>query len=155
MKKASAGVLLYRRRSGAIELLLAHPGGPFWANRDEHAWTIPKGEIASGEQPFDAAVRELFEETGVQLRGEPVGLGSVRQAGGKIVHAWAVEQDFEPCDLRSNTFEMEWPPRSGRLQRFVEIDRVAWFGLADAEKKLIAGQWPLVGRLLSLKDGDS
>lgn len=147
VKTASAGILLYRRSSGALEVLLGHPGGPFWAKKDEHAWSIPKGEIAAGELPLAAALRELFEEIGVRPQGEPAALGTIKQAGGKIVHAWAVEQDFALELLRSNTFELEWPPGSGKLRSFPEVDRVAWFGPQEAEKKILAAQWPFVERL--------
>jgi predicted NUDIX family NTP pyrophosphohydrolase len=153
VKRESAGVLLYRRTSGALEVLLAHPGGPFWAKKDEHAWSIPKGEIAPGESPLAAAMREFFEEVGASPQGDPVSLGTVRQAGDKIVHAWAVEQDFDPRLLRSNTFELEWPPHSGKLRSFPEVDRVAWFGLKEAERKMLAALWTFVERLrMSLDD---
>lgn len=150
MKKASAGVLLYRKKSGRLEVLLVHPGGPLWANRDEHGWSIPKGEIAAGELPLAAARRELAEETGIHVSGELVPLGSVRQAGGKIVHAWAVEQDADAGAVRGNTFELEWPPRSGRRQAFPEVDRAAWFGLEEARSKIHKGQRELLDRLAAL-----
>jgi predicted NUDIX family NTP pyrophosphohydrolase len=132
--------------------MLAHPGGPFWAKKDEHAWSIPKGEIVTGELPLTAALRELFEEVGVRPQGEPEPLGTIKQAGGKTVHAWAVEQNFDPQLLRSNTFELEWPPRSGKLRSFPEVDRVAWFAVQEAEKKILVAQWPFVERLLASLD---
>ena len=153
MKNESAGILLYRRISGALEVMLAHPGGPFWAKKDERAWSIPKGEIVAGELPLAAAMREFFEEVGVRPQGEPLPLGTIKQAGGKIVHAWAVEQNFDPQLLRSNTFELEWPPRSGKLRSFPEVDRVAWFGLQEAETKILAAQWTFVERLLADLNG--
>lgn len=147
MKRPSAGVLLYRRRGGALEVLLAHPGGPFWTRRDEGAWTIPKGEIGEGEEPFVAARREFMEETGVDPgeHGEP--LAPVRQSGGKIVHAWAIEGDCDACAIQSNGFEMEWPPRSGRMASFPEIDRAEWFALDDARRKILPGQAPMLDEL--------
>ena len=152
VKNESAGILLYRRISGALEVMLAHPGGPFWAKKDEHAWSIPKGEIVTGELPLTAALRELFEEVGVRPQGEPEPLGTIQQAGGKTVHAWAVEQNFDPQLLCSNTFELEWPPRSGKLRSFPEVDRVAWFAVQEAEKKILVAQWPFVERLLASLD---
>ena len=147
-KPQSAGLLLYRIVDGEIEVLLGHPGGPFWMRKDEGAWTIPKGLIASGEVPLAAAQREFAEETGHDPKGEAVPLGSARQPGGKIVHVWATEGDFDPADLKSNTFEMEWPPRSGRRQSIPEIDRAAWFGIAEARKKILKGQALFIDRLL-------
>src|SRR3954468_6384807 len=118
MKKASAGILLYRRYDGELQVFLVHPGGPFWKNKDAGAWSIPKGEYGSDEDALVAARRELAEETGVPAAGEFIPLGSVKQAGGKVVTAWAVGQDVDPAEIRSNTFEMEWPPRSGTLRQF-------------------------------------
>jgi predicted NUDIX family NTP pyrophosphohydrolase len=148
----SAGLLLFRQppSSRAPEVLLAHPGGPFWARKDEGAWTLPKGEIARGEAPLDAARREFEEETGLALAGPFLPLGEVRQKAGKQVQAWAVEGDFDPAQLRCNFFEVEWPPRSGQRQRFPEVDRVAWFGIDEARRKLLAGQLPFLDRLLAL-----
>jgi len=147
MKRPSAGILLYRSRAGVLEVLLAHPGGPFWTRRDEGAWTIPKGEIGEGEDPFVAARREFMEETGVDpgARGDP--LAPVRQSGGKIVHAWAIEGDCDACAIRSNAFEMEWPPKSGRMASFPEVDRAEWFVLDDARRKILPGQAPLLDEL--------
>lgn len=135
---------MYRRRGRAVEVLLAHPGGPFWARRDEAAWTLPKGEIADSEEPLAAARREFQEETGFASSPPYHPLGELRQRSGKRISAWAFEGDADPAQLVSNSFEMEWPPRSGRLQSFPEVDRVAWFGLQEARLKLIAGQVPFL-----------
>ena len=143
----SAGILLYRHRDGTLEVLLAHPGGPFWARRDDGAWTIPKGLIDAGETPEAAARREFFEELGAEAVGTLFPLGSVRQRGGKHVEAFALEGDFDVAALRSNTFETEWPPRSGRMQTYPEIDRAAWMDLATARIKLLEAQRPLLDRL--------
>jgi predicted NUDIX family NTP pyrophosphohydrolase len=133
-KQQSAGLLLYRQR-GAPEVLLGHPGGPFWAKKDDAAWTIPKGLISIGETPLAAARREFAEETGYRPRGKALALGEARQPGGKLVHVWAVEGDWDISKLRSNSFEMEWPPKSGRRQEFPELDRAAWFTLGEARRK--------------------
>ncbi|MBA2963332.1 MULTISPECIES: NUDIX domain-containing protein [Ramlibacter] len=143
----SAGLLLFRRTPAALEVLLAHPGGPYWARKDQGAWTLPKGEVQPGEEPLAAACREFAEETGHAPAGPFIALGEVRQAGGKRVQAWAVEGSFDPAQLRCNQFEMEWPPRSGRRQSFPEIDRVGWFGPAEAASRLLAGQRPFLERL--------
>jgi len=145
--KSSAGLLLYRIREAAIEVLLVHPGGPYWKNKDEGAWSIPKGEFLPEEDPLAAARREFFEETGVAIEGELRALKPLRQPGGKIVHAWAVEADLDPATIVSNTFEIEWPPRSGRLQSFPEIDRGAWFSLPEARRRILRGQVPLLEEL--------
>lgn len=151
MPKKSAGLLLFRRsgdRSG-LQLLLVHPGGPFWRKKDEGAWTIPKGEFNDSEDPLAAALREFGEETGAQPpRGEFLKLRPVRQAGGKTVHAWAIEFDFDPQTLHSNTFQQEWPPKSGRVQEFPEVDRAAWFDPPTARRKILNGQIPLIDELL-------
>jgi predicted NUDIX family NTP pyrophosphohydrolase len=144
MPKQSAGLLLFRRTGLQVEVLLVHPGGPFWAKKDEGAWSIPKGEFAEGEDPLDAARREFEEETGRAISGDSLPLTPVRQAGGKTVHAWAIESDFDVATLKSNTFSMEWPPRSGRHQEFPEIDRACWFSLPDARRKILNGQEPLL-----------
>jgi predicted NUDIX family NTP pyrophosphohydrolase len=144
MPKQSAGLLLFRRAGSIIEVLLVHPGGPFWAKRDEGAWSIPKGEFAEGEDPLQAARREFEEETGRAISGDSLPLTPVRQAGGKVVHAWAIESDFDVSSLKSNTFSMEWPPRSGRHQEFPEIDRACWFSLEEARRKILKGQEPLL-----------
>ena len=147
MAKLSAGVLVHRQISGAVEVLLVHPGGPFWRSKDAGAWSIPKGEYDEDEDPEAAARREFSEETGWVLAGDLVPLGVVRQSGGKTVTAFAVEGDFDVSTLRSNTFELEWPPRSGRKQAFPEVDRAAWFGLAQASRKIIVGQRAFLERL--------
>jgi predicted NUDIX family NTP pyrophosphohydrolase len=140
MPKRSAGILLYRHADAGLEVLLVHPGGPFWANRDEGAWSIPKGECRAGEAALDAARREFAEETGFGLEGEAVALGSFRQSRAKTVDVWAVQGDADPTKLVSNTFVMEWPPRSGRMQEFPEVDRAGWFALPEAACKLVEGQ---------------
>lgn len=146
----SAGLLLYRLAGGTFEVLLAHPGGPFWSRRDDGAWTLPKGEVQAGEEPLAAALREFEEETGHPPHGPLLELGEIRQKSGKRVLAWACQGDFDPTALRSNLFEMEWPPRSGRLQEFPEVDRVGWFTPAQAGAKLLPTQVPFIGRLQDL-----
>jgi predicted NUDIX family NTP pyrophosphohydrolase len=145
--KQSAGILLYRVSGTAIEVLLAHPGGPFWRRRDDGSWTIPKGEVEPGEDTLIAARREFAEETGYRPSGDGLALGSIRQPGGKIVHVWAIEGDWKPSQLISDSFSLEWPPRSGRMQSFPEIDRAAWFSLVEARRKLLKGQAQFIGRL--------
>ena len=147
MKKRSAGVLLYRVSGNRLEVLLVHPGGPYWAKKDAGAWTIPKGEIDEGEDALAAAKRELKEETGLEVAGELVTLAPVKQRGGKTVHAWAAQGDCDPLAITSNTFAMEWPPKSGRMQSFPEVDRAAWFSLDEARAKILAGQAPLLDEL--------
>jgi predicted NUDIX family NTP pyrophosphohydrolase len=147
MPKTSAGLLLYRHTPGGIEVFLVHPGGPFWAKKDAGAWSIPKGEYVPGEDPLDAARREFAEETGIVPEGEFVELGVVKQAGGKIVAAWAFEGDCDADAIRSNTFTMERPPRSGRQQEFPEVDRAAWFDLETAREKILKGQLDFIRRL--------
>jgi predicted NUDIX family NTP pyrophosphohydrolase len=150
-RKRSAGILLFRRPpSGELEVLLVHPGGPFWARRDLGAWSVPKGEYEDGEEPRACALRELREELGEPPRlreDDLLDLGEVRQRAGKVVRAWAAEGDFDPAGLTSNTFSMEWPPRSGRRQEFPEIDRAEWFTLARAREKLVEAQAAFVDRL--------
>ena len=150
MAKRSAGVLLYRRTAAdGTEVLLVHPGGPFWARRDAGAWSIPKGETGEEEDPRACARREFEEELGVPPPdGRTIDLGEVRQRGGKLVVAFAVEGDLDPDDVRSNTFTMEWPPRSGRQREFPEIDRAAWFGPEEARENLVPAQAEFVDRLL-------
>jgi predicted NUDIX family NTP pyrophosphohydrolase len=149
----SAGLLMFRRGAGTPEVLLAHPGGPFWARRDAASWTLPKGEIGPGEDPLDAARREFLEETGFASTPPFLPLGELRQKSSKRISAWAFEGDADPAVLVSNRFELEWPPRSGRLQSFPEVDRVHWFGLDEARRKLIAGQAPFIDSLLQYLDG--
>jgi predicted NUDIX family NTP pyrophosphohydrolase len=150
MARRSAGLLMYRGSGPGLELLLVHPGGPFWAKKDLGAWSIPKGEYAGDEDPLAAAQREFAEETGVRPRGTFQPLGEVTQAGGKRVSAWAVEGDFDPAALVSNTFETEWPPRSGRKRSFPEVDRAAWFSPKEGRQKILAGQRPFIDRLVEL-----
>jgi predicted NUDIX family NTP pyrophosphohydrolase len=149
-RKQSSGILLYRKRGDNAEVFLVHPGGPFWAKKDVAAWSIPKGEFKIDEDPLAAAQREFTEETGLVLEGPFTALGEVRQAGGKIVYAWAVEGDCDPQKLTSNTFQMEWPPRSGRFAEFPEIDRAAWFTAEAAAIKLHKGQVAFLERLQEL-----
>jgi len=152
VKRASAGLLLYRHDAGALEVMLVHPGGPYWARKDEGAWSIPKGEIEAGEEPLAAAQREFAEETGGQVDGEFLPLAPVRLRSGKLVHAWAVQADFDPAALSSNMFSMEWPPKSGEQREFPEADRAGWFGLAEARLKIHPGQAPLIEDLLARLD---
>jgi predicted NUDIX family NTP pyrophosphohydrolase len=148
MPANSAGLLLYRRRDGALEVLIAHMGGPFWARREEGAWTIVKGEHDAEEDAIAAARREFAEETGAEAPAGPaIDLGEIRQSGGKRVRGWAVEGDFDPASLRSNTFEIEWPPRSGRTAEFPEIDLVSWCDAATARRLLVKGQAAFVDEL--------
>jgi predicted NUDIX family NTP pyrophosphohydrolase len=147
MPRLSAGVLLYRRRAGTVEFLLVHPGGPFWQRKDDGAWSIPKGEFEEGELPEAAARREFAEETGSVLESSLEPLTPVRQPGGKLIHPFAGEGDVDAASIRSNTFEMQWPPRSGKRRAFPEVDRAQWFDLADATRKLIAGQRPILAEL--------
>lgn len=142
--KQSAGLLLVRERDGRLEVLLVHPGGPFWAKKDLGAWTIPKGEIGEGEDPLAAARREFAEETGMRPDGEPMVLTPHRQAGGKLVHAWMLRGDLDPAALRSTTFSLEWPPRSGRRQDFPEVDRAGWFTLDEARRRILKSQTPFL-----------
>jgi predicted NUDIX family NTP pyrophosphohydrolase len=146
--RTSAGILLYRRPGGRVEVLLAHPGGPFFTRKDAGHWTIPKGEVDPGQAPADVARREFEEETGHAVPGETLlDLGSVVQKGGKVVHAWAAEGDLEPAAAVSNTFELEWPPGSGRVRTFPEVDRVEWFAADEARTRINAAQAALIDRL--------
>ena len=145
--RESAGILMYRRQGALLEVLLVHPGGPFWARKDDGAWSIPKGEFAADEAPATAARREFIEEIGCDPGDGLVPLAAVAQSRAKIVHAFAVEGDVDPSTIRSNTFEIEWPPHSGRMQSFPEVDRVAWFALDEARRRIVAGQRPILDAL--------
>jgi predicted NUDIX family NTP pyrophosphohydrolase len=149
MPKRSAGILMYRRAGAVIEVLLVHPGGPFWARKDLGAWSIPKGEYAEGEEPLAVAMREFEEETGARPSGKFLPLGEIVQPGRKVVTAWAMEGDFDVGALKSNLFELEWPPKSGRKASFPEVDRAEWFSIEDARKKILPGQSAFLDRLLS------
>jgi predicted NUDIX family NTP pyrophosphohydrolase len=144
MAKQSAGLLLYRRRNDCLQVLLVHPGGPFWQNRDEGAWSIPKGEFATDEDPLTAAKREFHEEIGLTATGDFEPLQPIKQRGGKMVHAWLVECDIDLSAFKSNRFMMEWPPRSGKLAEFPEVDRAEWFTMAAAREKILESQRPLL-----------
>jgi predicted NUDIX family NTP pyrophosphohydrolase len=148
MAKQSSGLLLFRESGGQLEVLLVHAGGPFWAKKDDGAWSIPKGEFTDGEDPLAAARREFKEELGVAVDGEFISVGAVKQSGGKVVHAWAVRGDFDVSRHKSNTFSIEWPPRSGRRQEFPEVDRAEWFGLEAARTKILKGQAGFLDRLM-------
>jgi predicted NUDIX family NTP pyrophosphohydrolase len=151
MPKSSAGILLYRVRAGEPEVLLVHPGGPFWARKDRGAWSIPKGEYEEGDDPRAAALREFEEETGRPLdAGELAALGKIKQRGGKVVTAWAAEGDLDPAAITSNTFELEWPPRSGRMREFPEVDSAQWFALPEARTKILPAQEELLDRLVDV-----
>jgi predicted NUDIX family NTP pyrophosphohydrolase len=154
MPAASAGILLYRRAGGGILVLLVHPGGPFWAKRDLGAWSIPKGEFGEEEEPAAAARREFAEELGVEVTGELQPLGEITQKAGKRVVGFAAEGELDVDAIRSNTFDMEWPPRSGRTKSFPEIDRAEWFGLDTAREKIIPGQLPFLDRLEAHAKGE-
>jgi predicted NUDIX family NTP pyrophosphohydrolase len=145
--KQSAGLLLFHRKGGRLEVFLVHPGGPIWARRDAHAWSIPKGEFGPDEDALTAAKREFYEETGFQIEGVFLQLPPLKQPGGKIVHAFAVEADCDPAAIRSNSFTMEWPPKSGKLREFPEVDRAAWFDIETARAKLHRGQVALLDAL--------
>ena len=155
MPRPSAGILLYRRRGdGAVEVLLVHPGGPLWARRDLGAWSLPKGEIDAGEEGLAAARREFAEEIGTSPpAGEPLGLGEVRLRSGKRVSAWALSGDLDAAAVVSNTFEMQWPPRSGQMRSFPEVDRARWFGLEEARERLNPAQAEFIERLQARLDG--
>jgi len=151
MAKISAGLLMYRVRGNELEFLLAHPGGPFWKNRDAGAWTIPKGEIQPGEEPFAAAQREFEEEIGLKPEGTFIELKPVTQKGGKIVHAWAFEGECDTACIRSNSFQMEWPPRSGKFTTCPEVDRACFFALTEAKQKINAAQISFLEELQQLR----
>lgn len=147
-RKDSAGIVLYRIRSGVLEVFLVHPGGPFWAKKDEGAWSIPKGEIEEGADRLESARREFHEETGSRIDGQFIELAPLKQRGGKIVYAWAVDGDIDAASVRSNPFSMEWPPRSGTQHEFPEVDKAGWFAVEQALAKLLPGQ---LGFLAELK----
>ena len=150
MRRRSAGLLLFRERGNELQVLLVHPGGPLWAKKDDAAWSIPKGEVCDGEDPLGAARREFHEETGFIAGNPAIPLGTVRMPSGKLVEAWAVRGDADPELLQSNEFEMEWPPKSGRRRSFPEVDRAAWFSIAEAKVKILASQVPFLDELLRL-----
>jgi predicted NUDIX family NTP pyrophosphohydrolase len=147
-ERKTAGLLPYRRGAGGLEVLLVHPGGPYWARKDDGAWSIAKGAVEEGEETLAAARREFEEETGAPVSGEFMPLKPLRQPSGKVIHAFAVQTEFDPGQLRSNTFALEWPPKSGQFRDFPEVDRAAWFGLDEARTKIIKGQAPLIDQLL-------
>ena len=147
MPKLSAGILLFRRGSAGLEVMLVHPGGPFWAKKDEGAWSIPKGLAEEGEDLLAAAKREFLEETGMPVDGAFLDLGAHKQASGKTIVAWACEGEFDPASLKSNTFSLEWPPRSGRMAEFPEVDRAAWYSIDEAFVKINKGQKPILAAL--------
>lgn len=151
MPSSSAGMLLYRGSGEALEVMLVHMGGPFWARKHAGAWSIPKGEYEDGEDPLAAAQREFAEETGLEPpEGPPADLGVFKQASGKRLHVWALQADLDVSTITSNTFALEWPPRSGKMQRFPEVDRAGWFDLPTAREKLVKGQLPLLEELRRL-----
>ena len=149
MAKRSAGLLLYRRHNSGLQIFLVHPGGPFWAKKDLGAWSIPKGEYAEGEDALEAARREFTEETGFTAAGDFLDLGTIRQAGGKLVSVWATEGDCDPEELRSNTTIIEWPPRSRRQLEIPEVDRAAWFTIDEARQRILNSQIPVIDLLLT------
>ena len=153
-RKKTAGLLLYRIRNSAIEVFLVHPGGPFWAKKDEGAWSIPKGEFADDEQPLNAAKREFQEETGFSKEGNFIALAALKQRSGKLVHAWALEGDCDAGAIKSNLFSMEWPPRSGKRQEYPEVDRASWFTLERAKRKIVPGQIAFLEELQQILDRD-
>lgn len=153
-KTHSAGILLFRHRDSDIEVLLGHPGGPFWKKKDLGAWSIPKGLIAVSEPLLDAAKREFAEETGYVPRGKFIPLGDAKQPGGKIVHVWAVEDDWNTEELRSNMFEITWPPRSGKRLSFPELDRAGWFDVSAARERILTGQAVFLDRLIKATNTD-
>jgi predicted NUDIX family NTP pyrophosphohydrolase len=148
MPKRSAGLLVYRRHENGLEVFLVHPGGPLWAKKDLGAWTIPKGEYNESEPALNAAIREFGEETGFSVSGDFLELGEIRQAGGKLVTAWAYAGDFDPANLVSNECEIEWPPRSGRQISIPEVDRGAWYAVPEARTRIFESQQPFLDRLL-------
>jgi predicted NUDIX family NTP pyrophosphohydrolase len=153
MAKKSAGLLLFREVTAGLEVLLVHPGGPFWAKKDDGSWSIPKGEFSDDEEPLAAAKREFEEEVGVPPAGDFLPLKPLKQASGKLVFAWALRSDFDPSSLKSNSFSMEWPPKSGRQRAFPEVDKAAWFGVAAARQKILKGQAAFLDQLLECTQG--
>ena len=149
-KRLSAGILVYRFRQGELEVFLVHPGGPYWASKDDGAWSIPKGEFEEGDDPLATAKREFLEETGCPIEGEFRPLSPLKQTSGKVVHAWALEGDLDPTAVKSNSFSMEWPPRSGITQEYPEVDRGGWFNVLSARKKLLPGQRGFLEQLQNL-----
>jgi predicted NUDIX family NTP pyrophosphohydrolase len=150
MAKISAGILLFRRRPSGLEVMLVHPGGPFWAKKDLGAWSIPKGLVDEGEDLLAAAKREFLEETGIAVDGEFLDLGAHKQPSSKTIVAWACEGDFDPATLKSNVFTLEWPPRSGRTAEFPEVDRAAWYSIDEALERINKGQKPIIAALKAL-----
>ena len=146
--KKSAGILFYHFNNQIPEVFLVHPGGPFWKNKDNGSWTIPKGEITEGELPLDAAIREVKEETGLTCNGAFIELDPLKQKSGKLVYAWALEKEIDPSQITSNTFEMEWPPRSGKFKQFPEVDKAGWFTIGEARQRIISGQAGFIDELL-------
>ena len=153
--KQSGGLLMYRKRSESVQVLLVHPGGPFWAKKDLGSWSMPKGEFSQDEDALKAARREFEEETGFLPTGNFVRLGAIRQSSGKLVHAWAFEGDLDARKIKSNTFSVEWPPQSGKQQEFPEVDRAEWFTIATARDKIIMGQVEFLDELLRVLETDS
>ena len=149
MKRLSAGLLMFRRRGSAVDVFLVHPGGPFWQNKDLGSWSIPKGEYAEGEDPLMVAKREFKEETGLTPQGEFISLEDIKQPSGKVITAWAFEGDCMPTEIRSNTFSMEWPPKSGRTQEFPEVDRAEWFSVDEARARILKGQIGFLDRFIA------
>ncbi len=148
MRVHSAGILLFRFRDGNLEVMLVHPGGPFWARKDAGAWSIPKGLVTAKEDPLAAAKREFREETGFEVDGDFMALGALRQPSGKIIHVWALEGDLDVTKVKSNTFTLEWPPHSGVIRAYPEIDRAAWFDVEEARKKIVKGQRGFIDALV-------
>ena len=149
-RRRSAGILLYRQGGQGVEVLLGHPGGPYWSRKDEGAWMVPKGALEPGEEPLQAALREFSEEVGPVPPGTPLPLRTVRQNGGKLVEVFALEGEFDPLALDSAKFEMEWPPKSGRMQNFPELDRVEWMGMDEARRRILLSQQPVLDSLAAL-----
>jgi len=149
MKRLSAGLLMFRTRGSALEVLLVHPGGPYWQKKDLGSWSIPKGEYSEREDAFAAAEREFEEETGIKPRGNFVALGAIKQPSGKLISAWAFEGNCSAKDIRSNVFSIEWPPKSGKMQEFPEVDRAAWFSFEEARERILKGQSGFLDRLVA------